>query len=519
MTDYVTIIRAVYSGLSQRQVAATHKVSRNTVALLVRQAKASGWLTLDDLESVDNAAISEKLNKTASSTRDVTFTMPDYEYVHQELAKPHVTLKLLWEEYVEACQQNGERFYMETQFRQYYHKFARVHKATIRLEHKPALSMEVDWAGTKLGFFDTEMGKLAEASLFVAVLPCSQLIYAQPFRDEKMPSWIAGHVHAFHYFAGVPKTLVPDNLKTGVRQSGFYEPELNHTYQEMAAHYGTVILPARVRKPKDKASVENSVLIASRKIMAKLRNVQILSFQDLQQRVQIALNQVNEAPLTGKNESRWSSYLAEEKDYMLPLPASPYELAQWGKAKVQPNCHIAYQRKYYSVPFEYLGEEIDVRATQQTIEIFYHHQRIASHRRLWGQSDYATIVEHMPPDKLFFADWNRDRFLAWADTIGPATKKVIAAILDRAVIEQQAYRSCFGVLNLHDTYSANRLEKASQVILSHTSAPTYRQLKSILDKNMDVPKPQKETKASEKPARRGFQRGADYFGGASHVES
>ncbi len=462
MSDNLTIVRAVYSGLSQRQAAATYHVSRNTVSLLLRHARNQGWLTLEDLAQLDNAAFSKSLVKPTNPSRDVTFKMPDYEYVHAELAKPNVTLKLLWEEYVNECQDNSERFYMETQFRNYYHKFARVHKATIRLEHKPALSLEVDWAGTKIAFFDSGAGKMAEASLFVSVLPCSQLIYVEPFRDEKLPSWVAGHIHAFQFFDGVPKTLVPDNLKTGVRHPNFYEPDLNKTYQEMATYYGTVILPARVRKPKDKSSVENSVLIASRKILARLRNIQILSFSDLQDHIRTALKRVNEAPLTGKSESRWSSYLAEEKDYMLPLPESPYELAQWGKAKVQPNCHIAFQRKFYSVPFEHLGEDVDIRATQSSVEIFYHHQRIASHKRLWGKANYATIMEHMPPDKLFFADWDRDRFLSWAEKTGSATRGVIEAILNRAIVEQQAYRSCFGVLNLQEKYGAERLERAKE---------------------------------------------------------
>lgn len=517
MTDHLTIVRAVYSGLSQRQVAATHQVSRNTVALLVRHAQAQGWLTLEDLNNLDNAIFSNAMAKTASPSRDVTFRMPDFEYVHAELAKPHVTLKLLWEEYVEKCRQSSDRFYMETQFRRYYHKFARVHKATIRLEHKPALSLEVDWAGTKIAFFDTESGKMAEASLFVSVLPCSQLIFVEPFRDEKLPAWIAGHVHAFQYFGGIPKTLVPDNLKSGVKHPNFFEPDLNKTYQEMATYYGTIILPARVRKPRDKSSAENSVLISSRKILAKLRNVQILSFPDLQERIRAALEQVNLAPLSGKSESRWTSYLAEEKDYMLSLPGSPYELATWGKAKVQPNCHIAYQRKFYSAPFEYLGDEVDVRATQLTVELFYHHQRIASHKRLWGKNDYATINEHMPPDKLFFADWNRDRFLAWAVKIGPATRQVVEAILDRAVIAQQAYRSCFGVLSLQEKYSAQRLERSCSVILSRTPSPTYQQLKNILEKNMDVPEQPKQKESAKNLPKRGFQRGAGYFGGGDNA--
>ena len=441
--------------------------------------------------------------------------MPDFDYVHAELAKPHVTLKLLWEEYVEKCRQGNERFYMETQFRRYYHLHAKVHKATIRLEHKPALSLEVDWAGTKIAFFDAEDGKMSQASLFVAVLPCSQIIYAEPFRDEKLPSWIAGHLHAFQYLGGVPKTLIPDNLKSGVKRANFYEPDLNKTYQEMAAYYGTVILPARVRKPKDKASVENAVLISSRKIIAKLRNVQILSLPDLQQHVRTALEQVNSAPLTGKSESRWTSFLAEEKDFLLSLPESPYELAQWGKAKVQPNCHIAYQRRFYSVPFEYLGEEVDVRATQQTVEIWYHHQRIASHKRLWGKAAYVTMEEHMPPGKLFFVDWDRDRFLRWGDTIGIATRQVVEAILNRAVVEQQAYRSCFGILSLREKFGPQRLERACSIMVSRRSSPSYQQLKNILEKNMDIPETPEETE--KKPSRRGFQRGAEYFGGGDHA--
>lgn len=517
MSDFLTIVRAVYSGLSQRKVAATHGVSRNTVSLYLRKARDQGWLTLKDLDAVDDTTVTQSLPQIAAPSRDATFKMPDFDYVHAELAKAHVTLKLLWEEYVEQCRQSNERFYMETQFRRYYHLHAKVHKATIRLEHKPALSLEVDWAGTRIAFFDAESGKMSQASLFVAVLPCSGIIYVEPFRDEKLPSWIAGHVHAFQYLGGVPKTLVPDNLKSGVKRPNFYEPDLNKTYQEMAAYYGTVVLPARVRKPRDKASVENAVLISSRKIIAALRNVQILSFQDLQQHVRAALEHVNSAPLTGKSESRWTSFLAEEKEFLLPLPESPYELAQWGKAKVQMNCHILCQRKFYSVPFEYLGEEVDVRATQATVEIFYQHQRIASHIRLWGKSDYATVAEHMPPGKLFFADWNRDRFLRWAEKTGVATRRVVEAILDRAVVEQQAYRSCLGVLSLREKFGPLRLERACGVIASRTSSPTYQQLKNILEKKMDIPRTETPEEGAKKPQGRGFQRGAEYFGGNDHA--
>jgi len=232
----------------------------------------------------------------------------------------------------------------------------------------------------------------------------------------------------------------------------------------------------------------------------------------LQKKVKAALEQINEAPLTGKIESRWTAYQTEEKEYMLPLPQYPYELAQWSKAKVQPNCHIAFQRKFYSVPFEYLSEEVDVRATQSTIEIFCNHQRIASHKRLWGKANYSTIKEHMPPDKLFFADWNKERFLRWGEAIGPSTGKVIELILERAVIEQQAYRSCFGVLSLKDKYSELRLEKACSSILPQTSNPTYKQIKNILEKESKESEMTKEDPASDKGPK-GHRRGSKYFGG------
>jgi hypothetical protein len=203
---------------------------------------------------------------------------------------------------------------------------------------------------------------------------------------------------------------------------------------------------------------------------------------------------------------------------MLPLPEYPYELAQWGKAKVQPNCHIVYQHKFYSVPFEYLGEQVDVRATQLTIEVFYHHQRITSHKRLWGKANYSTMNEHMPPEKLFFADWDKQRFLDWSSKIGQSTRKTIEAILDRAVIEQQAYRSCFGVLSLKDKYSAQRLERACSIILSRTQAPTYQQLKGLLEKNIDLPANKTESINVVKKPKQGFQRGAEYFGGNNNVK-
>lgn len=509
-TNYLQVLRTVLSGISQRNTAKLHHVSRDTVSILARYAQQQGWTKAEDLDWLTEEELAATLSKNTvlGSQRDQSFVLPDYEYVHQELAKKHVTLTLLWEEYVDHCLEQGTRYYKETQFRHYYHQFAKTKKCTIRLEHKPGVSLQVDWAGTKIGYYDEDIGELSEGHLFVAVLPCSQLIYAEVFRNEKLAVWIKGHINCFRYLGGVPKTITPDNLKTGVSKANFYEPSINRSYQEMAEYYGTVILPARVRKPKDKAAVENSVKIVSQRILAKLRNQRFHTFLDLKEAVANALETINSSPLRGKERSRWDAFLTEEKDYLLTLPTEDFELSEWAVAKVQANCHIAYRNYFYSVPFEHLGETVDVRATQNTVEIFYHHRRIASHKREWGQKRYATVPDHMPPGKMFFVDWDAARFINWARQIGPACKKVVKSTLDRAVVEQHAYRSCFGILSLKDKYSAKRLEAACSIYARSNVTPSYSRLKSTLERGEDL---RKENHQEEKQNKKGFRRGAEYY--------
>ncbi len=474
-SNYLYIVRSVFNGISQRKAAKSHGVSRDTVSILVNYAHSRGWMNLEDLESCTEADFEAAMQRKPGlgANRDVSYAMPDYDYVHAELGKEHVTLTLLWEEYVADCMATGKRYYGETQFRRYYHRHAGMSKATIRLTHKPGLSVQVDWAGSRIAFYDEDVGEMAQASLFVGILPCSSLIYVESFRHEKMPSWISAHNNMFQYFGGVPRTVVTDNLKVGVDKAIFYEPSINRTYQEMAEHYGTVILPTRIAKPRNKGAVENAVKIASHRILGKLRNQSFHTFCELKAHVADALEAVNSALLTGKSVSRWSSFHAEEKDYLLTLPPEPFILSEWTTAKIQPNCHVAFQGHYYSVPFEYLGETAEIRATQGTVEIFYHHQRVASHKREWGQKQYITVTDHMPPNKLFFADWNADRFIQWAAQIGPSCKKVIRLNLDAAVHEQHAYRSCFGILGLKDKFSSKRLEQACQLMLSRSYSPQY----------------------------------------------
>lgn len=510
-SNYLDAVRSVFSGSSQRQAAQAHGISRDTVSVLVKYAHSRGWQQTEDLASLSEADFEPAMRRKSGTgeNRDPSYQLPHYEYVHAELGKDHVTLKLLWEEYVADCIANNKRYYMETQFRRYYHHFAKTQKATIRLEHKPGVELQVDWAGSHIAYYDEDLGQMAEAHLFVAVLPCSSLLYAEPFRNEQLPNWITAHANAFRYFGGVPKTLVPDNLKVGIDKAVFYEPKINRTYQEMARYYGTAILPTRVRKPRDKGAVENGVKIASHRILGKLRNKTFHNFHELQIYVASALEAVNSAVVTGKSVSRWGAFHSEEKAYLLTLPAEPYVISEWSQAKVQSNCHVSYQGYFYSAPFEYCGETVDIRATSGTVEIFYHHQRVASHRREWGKNQYSTVQDHMPPGKLFFANWDADRFLKWAVQIGPSCRKVIQLILDRAVIEQQAYRACFGILGLKDKFSSARVEQACSYLLRQTLAPTYSQVKQILDKGEDLASPQTENSEDSPP--QGFRRGPGYY--------
>lgn len=511
MSNNLQIVQAVYSGLSQRKVARMHGVSRNTVAELVFHAHTRGWYVANDLEGLSEPLFSDGLPQKHGPGRNTLYRLPDYKYVHEELAKPHVTLKLLWEEYVHSCQIEGVPYYMETTFRHRYHQFVGTHRLTLRLEHKPGLSMQVDWAGTKIAYGDLGGGPPLSASLFVAVLPCSKIIYAEPFRDEKMPAWIAGHIHAFEYLRGVPKTLVPDNLRTGVSKASFYEPIINSTYQEMADHYGSVVIPARVRHPQDKAAGENAVLNTSRRIIAALRNHEMASFDDLRKQVAAALEQLNERDLADGSGSRWQSYLREEKDYMLTLPASRYTLTEWRQAKVQVNAHIMVDKHYYSVPFEHIGETVDVRLTDQTIEIFIQNERIYTHKRASQSEKYKTVTDHMPPDKLFYTNWNKSRFLKWASDVGEATRAVVQSIFDRSAVEQHAYRSCFGIMGLAKKHREGQVEMACQYVLTISKQPTYSLIKNHLERATVTER--RTGKQDRAAAPKGFVRGAAYFGG------
>lgn len=435
--------------------------------------------------------------------------MPDYEHIHYEMQKSGVTLSLLWVEYCEQCRANGDIPYQSTQFNKYYSDYVHKTKATMHLDHKIGNTMQVDWAGQTGGIIDSDTGKIIPVYLFVSVLPYSGYAYVEPCLDMKQQAWINAHVHAYQYFGGVTKLLVPDNLKTGVLKNTKDETVINRSYREMAEHYGTAILPARPRTPKDKAAVEGTVGIVSTWILAALRNQQFFSLEELNEAVQDKLYDFNHKPFQKKEGSRAEAF-EEEKPFLLPLPASPLEMASWKIATVQYNYHVSVEKQNYSVPYEYIKQKVDVRITSRTVEVFFDGNRIASHPRLHGRpNQYSTNESHMPPEHWEYLQWNGERFIYWAKQIGESTESVVRHFLSMYKVEQQGYKSCMALLKLSDTYSSVRLEAACSKALTFMPAPNLKSIQSILKSGQD--KLLLKEPEEEKPKRRGFTRGADYY--------
>ena len=384
----------------------------------------------------------------------------------------------------------------------------------MHIPRKPAEQVEVDWAGDPAHIIDPDTGVITDAWVFVGVLSYSQYAYVEAFINEQQKAWISAHVHMLEYFGGVPRMIVPDNASTAVdrQQSSWYTPKLNSTYHDWAENYNTAIIPARVRRPKDKPNAEGNVGHVSTWIIAALRNEQFFSLSELNQAIREKLRKYNAGDFQKKEGSRQSLFLGEEKPLLAPLPATRYELADFKQATVQFNYHIAVDKMYYSVPFQYIKRKADVRITDSTIEIFIDSKRIASHRRLYGRpGQYSTIPEHMPPNHQQYLEWDGDRFRKWAKQIGINTGIVVDKILTSGKVEQQYYRSCMGLLKLSERYTPEKLEAACTKALKYSDSPNYKNIQSLIVnlKDEEINPPKQQVSSNQY----GIVRGARYYGG------
>ena len=507
MTNYREILRLSSLGINHKQIAEGMGIARQTVVTALQRAAAQDldWAAAEPLSERELAA-----RLFPQGDGKPTYKMPDYDYFHKELSKPGVTQQLLWFEYCDRCRTTGEIPYQLTQFKTHYREYAAKTKATMHINRKPGELMEVDWAGQTAFVIDADTGEAFDAYLFVAALPYSGYAYAEAFLRRDQEAWIAAHVNGFEYFGGVARILVPDNLKTGVTKNTKSELVLNRTYQELAEHYGTAVIPARVRTPKDKATVEGTVGIVSTFILAAIRNQKFFTLSELNEVVRERLHALNHKPFQKKDGSR-ALLFANERASLLPLPKNAFEMASWKTAKVSFNYHIEVDGRFYSVPYEYIKRQVDVRVTRNVVEVFFAGSRICSHVRLYDrQNKYSTQDAHMPPNHQQYAQWSGDRFRKWAAKIGPQTARVTNSILTGHKVEQQGYRACMALLKLSESYSAERLEAACDKALFYTPHPSYKAIQTILKSGQDRPQ---ESIEPAQPSKHGFTRGADYYKG------
>lgn len=508
MEKYKEILRYDKARLSQRQIADVLQVSRNTVSKTLVAAKAAG-LVWDDVRELTELEVQERLFPHVPS--EEFHFKPDYEQLCNELRKPGVTKKLLWEEYVQACHAAGRMPLQYSQFCVNFNRFIETSKATMHFEHTPGEKVEVDWAGQTLKLIDPISGKESKAYLFVSTLPYSRYSYVEVTGDMRQESWINAHVNMYQYFGGVTPLLICDNLKTGViKHPRHGDIILNATYRELAEYYDTAILPAKPRTPKGKPSVEGTVGNVSTSILAKMRNQVFHTIYEANEAAQAYLEEFNDKPFQKRLGSRYEIFITEERQYLQPLPRDPYEYGEWKIGTVQYNYHISVDKMYYSVPFEFIKHKVKVRMTRNLVEVFNDQTRLCSHKRLYGHpGQYSTTDNHMPDNHRQAAEWDGKRFINWAQKIGESTRIVIERLLASYKVEQQAYNGCRSILKLSDQYSPQQLEAACKKALSIVHAPRYKNIKLILQANQTENKEQTKVNDDQTHA---FLRGSQYFG-------
>jgi len=506
------VLRLKYDcGVSEREISRSCQVSRSTVADYLRRA-AAARLTWTEASALTQNQLEERLFPTEHIPSSVQRPPPDCEYIYNELRtyrKFNLTLSQLWLEYKEKHPDG----YQYTQFCEHYWRWRKKLDYCMRQEHRGGEKLFIDYSDG-LSIVDIATGEFILTQLFLAVWGASNYTHAEATLSQTLPDWIGSHGRAFAYFGCIPRVLVPDNLKSGVSKACKYEPELNPTYSDMAEHYGCAVLPARPRKPRDKAKVESGVLIAQRWILAVLRHRTFYSLAELNAAIRECLERLNTRPLRRAKQSRRELFEALDRPNALPLPARPYEYAEWYKAKVQLNYHIEVDRHYYSVPYQLLHERLDIRLTAAIVEAFHKSERVAAHVRSHVKGGYTTLPEHMPPSHRYYAEWNPSRFIQWAGKTGEATARLVETILATRPYPEQGYKACLGIINLTRDYEPVRVEAAARRALGF-KACSYRSMKAILSAGLDR-QPDNPDEIGKQPALPGLLphqniRGQEYY--------
>jgi len=463
--------------MDDRQIGRSCNIPHSTVANYLRRAAAAGfaWPLTPDISDAD---LEMKLFPTVPVNREVP--MPDFAAMREEMVRhKHLTLELLWQEYKQIYPEG----YQHSWFCELYGRWARKLDICLRQEYRAGEKMFVDHAGPTVSIVDRDTGLVKEASIFVAVLGASNYTFCEAVWKRDLPSWIGSHNRAAEFFQGVTTVITPDNWKTGVKDPCYYDPELNPTYRDWAEHYGTVIIPARVRKARDKAKVEGGVLIVERWILAALRHRTFFGLDELNRAIRELLTRLNQRKFKKLDTTRVR--LFEELDHpaLKPLPAAPFEFSERKKVTVHPDYHVEVDHHYYSVPYKYQGEEVEAHFSEKTVEILYKGKRIAMHMRSYIPGKHTTVDEHRP-EKHKYLKWTSSHMVDKGREVGSATAEVLQQIMDQRKHPELGYRACLGVLRFGKRYSNERLEAACRraIVLN---ACSYRSIKSILENSLD----------------------------------
>lgn len=474
------MLRLARDGVSAREIGRTLGVARSTIQDNLKRAAVAGlaWPLAGDLT---DAVLEQRLFAHAGVKRGFRRRAePDWGSLACELKRPGVNLMVLWEEY-RAVDPAG---YGYSRFCDLFREFERRLSPTMRQDHPAGDKVFVDYSGKKIMIVDRATGVVREAEIFVAVLGASNFTYAEATWTQKLADWIEAHVRMFRFFGGVPRLVVPDNLKSGVHRASFYDPEINRSYGMMASHYGVGILPARPRKPRDKAKVEAGVRFAQTYILGRLRRQTFFSLAEANAAIAAALERINAHVMRRLGVSRRQLFETVEMPVLAPLPDADYQFAEWRVARVSLDYHVEVDGFFYSVPHGLIREQVDVRATTRTIELFHRGLRIAAHQRRYGGRRHGTDPDHMPSAHRRYAEWTPDRFRRWGRSIGPNTEGLVLAILANRPHPEQGFRTCLGVLRLFKDIDPERAELIAARAVA-VSALTYKSIASIIANKLE----------------------------------
>jgi transposase len=476
------VLRLSAAGMSKRQIAASLGVSATAAGECIRRARRAGlaWPLPDELSDEE---LERRLYPLPTAAKDRR-PRPDWAAIHRELRRPGVTLQLLREEH-RAVHSDG---YGYSRFCELYRAWEARLSPTMRQNHVAGERMFVDYAGTTLAVIDASTGEARWAQLFVAVLGASNYTYAEATWTQGLSDWIGAHTRAFAFVGGVSAMVVSDNLRSGITKACFYEPQVNRTYAEMAAHYGTAIIPARPYRARDKAKVEVAVQIATRFIIAKLRNRQFFALSALNGAVAELVEQINTRVSRHLGASRRALFEELERSALKPLPAEPYVFAEWKQCRVGLDYHVEIDKHYYSVPHQLLREKVWARITARTIEVFHRGKRVAAHVRSSSNRKHTTVREHMPSSHQRYADWTPERLRRQAGAIGRHTAALVEIILRERAHPEQGFRACVGIVRLAKSYGRERLEAACGRAIE-IGARSYSSVNSILKNDIDRRRP------------------------------